>query len=148
MNYRIAVAKDISQLVDLRKKQLIDEGLDPINNIDSELEEYFKFSMEQSSLISWVAEEDGQIIGTSGISFYQFPPSYSNTTGKSAYVSSVYTKNEYRGRGIATDLLKLVVDEAKTRGYKAILLQASKQGKSVYERFGFKDAEGYMIMRL
>ena len=148
MNYRKAVEKDIGQLVELRKKQLIDEGLAPGNNIDMELKRYFEISLRDGSLISWLAEKDGKIITTSGICFYQLPPSYSNPTGKNAYVTNMYTQNEYRRRGIASDLLKLVVEEARKQDYKIVRLHASKQGKSIYERFGFKNSEGYMVMIL
>lgn len=148
MNYRKAVDKDISQLVDLRKKQLIDEGLVPINNIDIELHQYFKLSLIEGSLISWIAEENEIIIATSGICFYQLPPSYSNPSGKSAYITNMYTKKEYRGKGIASDLLKLVIDEAKNQGYKIVRLHASKQGKPIYKKFGFTDLEDFMVMNL
>jgi ribosomal protein S18 acetylase RimI-like enzyme len=148
MNYRKAEEKDISQLIELRKIQLIDEGLTPINNIDMELRKYFKSSLNDGSLISWIAEENDKIIATSGICYYQLPPSYSNPTGKNAYVTNMYTKNEYRRKGIALKLLKLVVEEARVRGDKIVRLHASKQGKSIYERFGFKDSEGYMAMIL
>lgn len=148
MKYRKAELEEISQLIDLRKRQLVDEGLSPIINIDTELQRYFDLSLKEGSLISWIAEEDGIIIASSGICFYQYPPSYSNPTGKIAYVTNMYTQNEYRGKGIASDLLKLVVDEAKKRCYKVVRLKASKQGKPVYERFGFKAFEGYMVMKL
>lgn len=148
MNYRKGEEKDISQLVDLRKKQLFDEGLVSINNIDIELQKYFDISLKNGSLILWIAEENEIIIATSGICFYQLPPSYSNPTGKNAYVTNMFTLNEYRCKGIASDLLKLVVEEARKQGYKVVRLHSSKQGKSIYERFGFKDSEGYMAMIL
>lgn len=74
MNYRKGEEKDISQLVDLRKKQLFDEGLVSINNIDIELQKYFDISLKNGSLILWIAEENEIIIATSGICFYQLPP--------------------------------------------------------------------------
>lgn len=148
MSYRKADMKDISQLVQLRKIQLIDEGLEPINNIDDELQQFFESKLKDGSLISWVAEEDGTIVATSGVCFYQYPPSYSNPSGKVAYVTNMYTKNQHRGKGIASDLLKLVVDEAKKQGCKTARLHASKQGKPIYERFGFTDFQGAMILNL
>ena len=45
MNYRKADIKDVNQLVELRKKQLIDEGCYSDNNIDDELEKYFSSSI-------------------------------------------------------------------------------------------------------
>ena len=148
MNYRKAETKDIPQLIDLRKKQLIDEGLTPTNNIDIELKEYLLSSLSDGSLISWITEDDGIIIATSGVCFYQLPPTYSNPTGKIAYITNMYTKNEYRCKGIASKLLELVIDEAKNQNYKIVRLHASSQGKSIYKKFGFKDSDGYMAMNL
>ncbi len=148
MNYRRAEAKDISILIELRKKQLIDEGLAPINNIDAELQSYFEASLADGSLISWIAEEEGAIVATSGICFYQLPPSYLNPSGKTAYVTNMYTQDEYRRKGIASDLLSLVVEEARRQNYKVVRLHASEQGRPVYKRYGFKDSEGNMVMHL
>ncbi|MDV4152403.1 GNAT family N-acetyltransferase [Clostridium sp. AL.422] len=57
----------------------------------------------------------------------------------------MYTKDRYRGRGIAVALLNLLVDEVKKSGCKVIKLQASVHGKPVYKKFGFKESEGNMI---
>lgn len=67
---------------------------------------------------------------------------------KAAYITNMYTKNEHRGKGIASDLLKIVVDEAKSQGYKTVRLHASKQGRSIYRRFGFSDLEDFMVINL
>lgn len=101
--------------------------------------------MEKGSLIQYVAVEDDIIIATGGVCFYTLPPSYSNISGKTAYITNMYTKDEYRGRGIATILLNLLVDEVKRTGCKVIKLQASFHGKPVYKKFGFKESEGHMI---
>ncbi|MHC1683169.1 MAG: GNAT family N-acetyltransferase [Clostridiaceae bacterium] len=148
MNYRKANLEDIPQLVELRKIQLIDEGLRPINNIDNELYKYFQESLEDGSLISWILEVEDKIIATSGICFYQYPPSYANPTGKIAYVTNMYTKKEFRGKGIASWLLKLIINEAKERNYNLVRLHASVHGKPVYKTFGFTDLEGFMQMQL
>lgn len=145
MRYRKATKDDINELIELRKKQLIDEGLEPSNNIDFELKEFFQSTMEEGSLIQYVAVEDDIIIATGGVCFYTLPPSYSNITGKIAYITNMYTKDEYRGRGIATVLLKILVDEVKKSGCKVVKLQASAHGKPVYKKFGFKESEGHMI---
>ena len=41
MNFRKAELKDVPQLVEMRKKQLIDEGARAEINIDNELEKFF-----------------------------------------------------------------------------------------------------------
>ena len=43
---------------------------------------------------------------------------------------------------------KQLVDEVKNSGCEVIKLQASVYGKPVYKKFGFKESEGHMIMRI
>ena len=152
MNKRLAVINDVPVLIELRKQQLIDEGLPPISNIDmnidKQLSDYFTTSITDGSFISWVMESDGEIIATSGLCFYTLPPNFSNPTGRTAYVTNIYTKPEHRRKGIAAELLSMVIDEAKSRGYKVIRLHTSEYGKSIYEKVGFTDTDGYMALRL
>ncbi|AAK80445.1 putative GNAT family acetyltransferase [Clostridium acetobutylicum] len=148
MIYRKATEKDIAQLVELRKKQLEDEGIAPINNIDTELTHFFELSFKKNSFISWISEEDNEIIATSGVCFYKYPPSYLNPSGKVAYITNMYTKYEYRSRGIALALLKLVILEAKKRDYLFLRLHASDMGRPIYEEIGFKPFDDFMEMNL
>ena len=152
MQKRLANKNDITVLVELRKQQLIDEGLPPISNIDmcidKQLADYFNSAINDGSFISWVMENDGEIIATSGICFYSLPPNFSNQTGRTAYITNMYTKPEYRRKGIAADLLNMVIDEAKSRGYRVIRLHSSEYGKSIYKKAGFTDSDGYMVLRL
>ena len=148
MIYRKAIKSDIDILVELRKKQLIDEGFAPSTNIDFELKSFFEKTVEEGSLIEYVAVEDDNIIATGAVLFYNLPPSYSNTSGRIAYITNMYTKDEFRGRGIATALLNILVEEVKKSGCEVINLKASVHGKPVYKKFGFKESEDHMIMRI
>ena len=154
MYMRKATIHDVPVLVELRKKQLLDEGLPPMPianidmSIDKQLADYFSASISDGSFISWIAEVDGEIIATSGVCFYSLPPNYSNPSGGNAYITNMYTKDEYRRKGIATELLRLVINEAQARGYKVIRLHTSEYGKSIYENAGFTYSEGYMALRL
>jgi GNAT superfamily N-acetyltransferase len=152
MKKRLAEIKDIPILVELRKQQLADEGLPTISNInldiDEQLTDYYTSAIGDGSFISWVMENDGELIATSGVCFYDLPPNYSNLTGRTAYITNMYTKPDYRNKGIAAELLNTVIGEAKSRGYKVIRLHASAQGKSIYEKAGFSDTDGYMALRL
>lgn len=139
---------DISTLVDLRKKQLIDEGYSLTSDVDKQFRDYFIAAIIEGSFVSWVMEVDGDIVATSGVCFYSLPPTFSNPTGRIAYITNMYTKDEYRRKGIATELLNMVLDEARMRGYKSVRLHTSEQGKSIYQRTGFVDMDGNMALRL
>jgi len=148
MQKRKANMNDISTLVDLRKKQLIDEGYSLTSDVDKQFRDYFIAAIIEGSFVSWVMEVDGDIVATSGVCFYSLPPTFSNPTGRIAYITNMYTKDEYRRKGIATELLNMVLDEARMRGYKSVRLHTSEQGKSIYQRTGFVDMDGNMALRL
>jgi len=139
MIYRIASTNDIETLVAIRKKQLIDEGIEPTIDIDKELFDFFHTKINDGSLVEWVVEDGAEIIATAAIVFYQFPPTYTNKTGWKGYITNMYTSDKYRKRGIATNLLEKLVEKAKSRNVKKIWLGASFLGRPVYERFGFRD---------
>ena len=74
MIFRKANLNDVNELINLRKQQLLDEGNNGENNIDSDLRNYFLESIKNNTFISWVAIEDNEIIATSGLCFYQLTP--------------------------------------------------------------------------
>ena len=147
MEYRKAGSGDIESLVTLRKKQLIDEGGKETVSIDEELERFFREGLADGSVVVWVAEDEGEIVSTVGVCFYNYPPTFRNATGKIAYLTNVYTKDEYRNRGIATDLLKHIMDEIKAEKCGITRLHASSQGRKMYEKMGFTDDEGFMSLK-
>lgn len=148
IEYRKATISDIQYLVQYRKQQLIDEGEIFDNDIDNELSDYFISSISNKSLISWLAVDDEKIVATSGICFYQLPPTFRNPSGKNAYITNMYTLPEYRRQGICSRLLQFVIDEAKELKYNVIRLHSSDDGKSIYRKAGFNDTDGYMALRL
>jgi ribosomal protein S18 acetylase RimI-like enzyme len=144
LKYRKANIDDIDKLVNLRKKQLVDEGIEPNIDIDTELYVFFKNKLSDGTLIQWLVEDNEEIIACGAVIFYEFPPSYTNKTGKKAYIANMYTEEYYRGQGIATNLLTKLVDEAKNSGIKKIWLVASKLGRPVYKKFGFQETEEFL----
>ncbi|MFE7083362.1 GNAT family N-acetyltransferase [Priestia megaterium] len=144
MKFRKATFNEIDQLIYLRKKQLVDEGIEPNQEIDTELKEFFTNKISDGSLVEWVVEDNDEIIATGAIVFYEFPPTYTNKSGKKAYITNMYTKESYRGQGIATKLLTKLVAEARTAGIIKIWLGASKLGRPVYEKFGFKETDEWL----
>jgi GNAT superfamily N-acetyltransferase len=152
MVFRKADSNDVMDLVNLRQQQLLEENLkegrNDEKNIDYELNEYFSRNITNNTFISWVALDNSEIIATSGLCFYQLPPTYSNPSGKVAYITNMYTRNEYRRKGIATTLFEKIINEAKLLNYKILRLHTSLDGKSIYKKFGFIDSEGFMHIKI
>ena len=141
VTYRRANKEDIKNLVRIRSIFLTEfDGKDHLENkakVDLEVEKYLVKFIETDEFIGFVAEEDNKIIGTSAVTFYNILPAVHYLNGKLAYISNIYTIPEYRRRGIAKKLFKLVLDEALFRDCSKVTLHASKDGELVYEKFGF-----------
>ncbi len=56
------------------------------------------------------------------------------------YVLSMYTERRFRGQGAASRIVGEMVDWAREHRYPRIFLHASKMGRPVYERLGFRAA--------
>ena len=148
LKFRKATSVDIDQLIRLRIKQLVDEGYPETNDISKDLGRYFSESLENGSLLCWVGLVDDAIVATAALCFYQLPSTFSNPSGRIAYVTNMYTDDAYRRRGIASHLLRKLIENAKDLKYTSIRLHASSHGKGIYEKVGFTDTDGYMGMRL
>lgn len=53
------------------------------------------------------------------------------------YIMSMYTEPAYRGRSVASHLVRAMVDWCERRGYRRVVLHASAMGRPLYERLGF-----------
>src|SRR5690349_6604876 len=57
--------------------------------------------------------------------------------GRHAIVLNVWTEPDWRRRGLATLLLKKILDWARAERLDRLVLHASDEGRLVYERLGF-----------
>ena len=148
MIIRKAEFEDAKLLSEVRTLQLIDEGISPDCDIDKELSAFFKKWLVSKDFLQLVAEENGKLLSTAAIVYYDLPPSFTNKIGVRGYITNVYTVPEHRGKGLAKTLLKTLLDDAKSRGIKKIWLGASKLGRPLYEKLGFIQQESYMELTL
>ncbi len=152
IQYRKANIKDIDNLVKLRIQFLKEIGsMEPSekdNILEKSLYDYFNESITKDEFAAWLAIDNEKIVATSGVSFYMVPPSFKNITGKVAYIMNMYTNSDYRRQGIAAILFEKIINEAKDRGYNRITLNATKQGRPLYEKFGFKDLNNEMELNI
>ena len=148
MLIRKANEEDIALLSETRKLQLIDEGIAPNCDIDEELFAFFKKWLKSSDFVQFIAEEDGKLLSTAAVIYYDLPPSFTNKIGVRGYVTNVYTVPEHRGKGLAKMLLTELLNDAKSRGIKKLWLGASKLGRPLYEKLGFIPQESYMELTI
>ena len=122
IKYRKAEIQDIPLFIETRKVLLIHEGIEPFVNIDKELEDFFYHVFNNNTIYQVIGYIDNQLVATGAICIYDYPPSYTNKTGKIAYVTNMYTDINYRKKGYATHILNLLEKEANKRKIEIISL--------------------------
>lgn len=148
VKYLKANKEDIQILVDTRVNVLrvankLEENVDLSHIYSSSLEYYQKY-LETEEHIAYLVMDDEKCIGTGGISFYRVMPTCDNPTGWKAYIMNMFTDPLYRRRGIAKNLLDLLIAEANKRNISFITLEATEMGRFLYEKYGFKNMESEM----
>jgi len=149
MKFRKAVADDIPALAALRVEFLTEANGTPFSEeslLRSSITDYLTRHFSDGSFAAWVALANEEICGTSGLAFYELPPSHSNPTGKIGYIMNMYTKKEYRHKGIASVLFEKMLDEGKCAGVGKFILNATHDGKGLYEKYGFTPTGDEMVL--
>ena len=137
ITYRKLEEKDLETFIRMRITQLREEGATEDLDLVPALMDYYHRHMADGTFVSWLAVDDDQIVGTSGMSFVEKPPYFGCPTGRVGLLSSMYTDPAYRRRGIAKELLRHVVEEAREYGCGSVQITASDMGVLLYTDFGF-----------
>ena len=148
IHYEKLTEKRIDTVVELRIKQLRDEGATEDYDLKPDLRDFYKRNLTAGSYVSWLAVDGDKVVGTSGMSFVEKPPYFGCPTGRIGLLSSMYTDPEYRRKGIAKELLSRVVEEARARGCGVIHITASDMGVLLYTDFGFVKNGNFMQYKL
>jgi GNAT superfamily N-acetyltransferase len=149
ITYRKAGMCDIPELMRLRAEFLAGvNGRAAPEAYEGNLREYLETALADGGFAAWLAEEDGRVVATSGVCFYRIAPNFTNPTGRIAYIVNMYTIPACRRRGLASELLGRLIEEARARGCGKLALNATEEGRKVYEKFGFAPQDGDMARKL
>ena len=99
--------------------------------------QYFTEAISNRTYIGWVAESEGQLVGTGGVNVFRRLPYPANPVGEEWYLLNMYTLPAYRGFGIGSAITRAAIDYAKASGVHRVWLDATDEGKPVYEKVGF-----------
>jgi GNAT superfamily N-acetyltransferase len=148
---RRAGIEDLEQVVALRMA-LLREMQPEAPASDAEVEEltrqYVAEKLPAGEFLVWFAEEDGRVVGTSGLVFSHRPPTLTCASELHAYVLNMYTLPGWRGRGVATVLLQHMIEYVRTTPARRIALHATDVGRPIYERLKFIPSDRYMTLAL
>jgi len=151
MLIRKANINDIEQLIKLRIDYLVEErgslSKDEESAIKKQLKSYFQKHISDDSFVGIVADVEGVIASTAFLVISERPANPAFITGLKGTIYNVLTYPEYRRKGIATKVLEALIEEAKRANVSSVELMATKDGKYLYEKLGFKEPT-FTAMRL
>jgi N-acetylglutamate synthase-like GNAT family acetyltransferase len=117
------------------------------DEIEKNLRTYFNKCVSTNNFIGIICESDTKIISVAYLHISERLPSPNFINGKIGTLMNVFTFPEYRNHGIATELIKMIIEEARKEDVKMIELSATEYGEEMYKKMGFKESE-YKSMRL
>ena len=149
MIYRFATDEDIDELMSIRL-----EMLRIVNDLPSDFafsDEFISFSRRyfmEGNQVTVLAVDNGITVGCASISYIEVMPTFSHPTGLRSHLMNIYTKEDYRRQGIAGKMIEMLIDDAGKRGVTEISLDATEEGRPLYEKLGFHASEECMVMDL
>lgn len=137
---RLANEEDIKQIINLRIELLKFYNKD-IPNKDILIINTEKFLKEHlnNDMVYYIAQFNNEIIATCSLTIQDILPKPSNMNGIVGKIGEVYTKKEYRRKGIQKKLLSASIELAKKKDCGKIYLEAiNPEAIKLYEAFNFK----------
>lgn len=154
--YKKADLSDIEALVDLKIKQDIyncnKKGL-ILKNEEIARKNIKKVLLQElnKTIYFFIAidKSNKRTVASNGVVIHQMVPSTLFLNGKKAYITSVYTDEDYRCKGIQNVLMENVLNFLEKIECKKIELDASNpHAIKLYEKFGFKKFDKKYILEI
>ena len=141
---RKATLRDLEILVAHRRGMWFDMGYKnkaELAAADRIYRRWAKARLKSGELVGFIVESAGQIAGSGCVWLQSVQPRPGRPglkSGGQPYLLSMYTEHPFRGKGVATKIVQESLRWAKSKGFPRMTLHASDMGRSIYEKFGFK----------
>lgn len=150
-NVEKADLTDIDELVQMRIEYLTEDygSLTDIQTkkIRNQLPEYYSNHLNKDLFVYVVKSEE--IISCCFLLVSEKPANPSFINGKTGTVMNVYTRPDFRRKGIAGNIMNFLIADAEKMGLDFVELKATDDGYNLYKSVGFEDSfSKYHNMRI
>jgi GNAT superfamily N-acetyltransferase len=104
--------------------------------------------MSDKRYLGWLAEHGGQVVGGVGLLMLDWQPTRIEPDPLRGRVVNVFVEAEFRRQGVADRLMKVLLDEERSRRLGVLNLGSSPEGRSLYASLGFQASQTEMWLRL
>lgn len=143
MKIRLAENKDIEQLIKMRWDFTIEHDESkkiqhtPYHKFEKECQAFLENALNSGQWFIWVAEENDKILSHIYIELIQKVPRPGRVTRPFAYMTNVYTINEYRNKGIGSKLLSSINEWIMENKYEFVIVWPSDDAIEFYKKNGY-----------
>ena len=95
------------------------------------------FADEGDRRMTWLAWIDELAVGMASMFEYRRMPHPGRLESRWGYVSNMFVRVEFRGRGIGSAMLEQVIAVGRERRFARLVLSPSAESISLYQRAGF-----------
>lgn len=142
VTFRAAAAADLGLLTEHRHRMWTAIGHrteEEITEHDARYRTWMRPRLRSGEVLGFIAETpEGEGVGSGLVWFRSDQPRPKIPILKIPYILSMYTQEGWRGHGIASGIVRRLVDACRARGFPSVVLHASEQGRSVYRHLGFE----------
>jgi GNAT superfamily N-acetyltransferase len=139
---RRATLRDLDILV-MQRRQMFEE-MSPFTQTehavgDREYRRWVRRLLPRGSFVAWIgwSPSDAPVAG-GAVWLVDRQPRPGRPAHQAPYLLSMYTDPAFRGRGIASRIVKEAMRWAKLHGYSYMTLHASRQGRRLYSKLKWK----------
>ncbi len=148
ITYRAATPDDAATLAALRWENHSErhpelQHRDTLDTYTAAYIEQTRGELVRGAHRAWLAEADGEAVACVLLVEWVMPPNPDEHQRKRGFVSSVYTRPDYRRQGVARQLMTMLVEHARAEGFQRLILWASDMGRPLYEDMGFTPSRGF-----
>jgi len=151
MIYRLAGEADLPTLAqmrwDFRSEFKPPDAMSEVEFLPGCLD-FLRQSLASGMWAFWIAEDEGQIIAHAFLQIVPKMPDLYHFERGFGYVTNVYTRPEYRNKGVGAQLMEHLQAWALERSLEFLILWPSKRAVPFYIRAGYHPAERVMERRL
>lgn len=146
--YRLATRRDLPALAAMRWEFRVEETPPPADARRGAFVRactlILREGLEAGHWHYWVALVDGQIVSQIFVRRVDKIPSPGRLRDEMGYVTNVYTRPDFRNRGIGSELLERVVAWARQQDLEMLFVWPSEQSVPFYRRAGFQQGSEMM----
>lgn len=138
---RRASTADLDTLVAHRRAMFLDMGYRDgaaLDSMSAKFRVWVREHMDSGEYLAWIIKaSDGLVVAGTGLWLMDWPPHMVGKSERRGNILNVYTREEFRRRGLARKLMEVVLEWCRENRIDTVILHASPDGKGLYESMGF-----------